>query len=46
MGIDKSDSEIRLGTRLEVKESFTSDRLGFDPSNEKWAISIIFQEEK
>ncbi len=39
-------SEICLGTRLEGEESFTSDRLGFDPSNEKWAISIIFQEEK
>ncbi len=39
-------SEIHLGTHLQGEDNFTSDRLGFDPSNEKWAISIIFQEEK
>jgi hypothetical protein len=37
-------SEICLGTQLQGEDNFTSDRLGFDPSNEKWAVSIIFEE--
>jgi|GEM_PF-2067712 len=37
-------SEICLGTHLQGEDNFTSDRLGFDPSNEKWAVSIIFEE--
>jgi hypothetical protein len=37
-------SEICLSPRLQGEDNFTSDRLGFDPSNEKWAVSIIFEE--
>ncbi len=37
-------SEIGLGTYLEGKEIFTSDQLEFDPSMEKWAISIVLCE--
>ena len=37
-------SEICLGTGLVGEESFTSDDLGFDPSNEKWAISVVLQD--
>jgi len=39
-------SEICLGSRLEGKDYFTSDKLGFDPSNDRWAISIIVEEIK
>lgn len=34
-------SEIGLGRYPEGKETFTSDQLEFDPSTERWAISII-----
>jgi len=38
-------SEIGLGTYLEGREIFTSDQLEFDPSTERWAISIMLCEE-
>lgn len=34
-------SEIRLGTSFEGKNIFTSDKLGFDPSTERWSVSLI-----
>lgn len=36
--------EVNLGTDLTEETTFTSDDLGFDPSSEKWAISLILQE--
>lgn len=36
-------SEVCLGTSLVGEETFTSDDLGFDPSSEKWAISVVLQ---
>jgi len=41
---EKTYSEICLGTLPDGEENFTSDRLGFDPSIEKWAMFIIFRE--
>lgn len=44
-------SEVELSTCsegdgcLKGEAGFTSDRLGFDPSTEKWAIAIIFEAE-
>jgi len=38
---NKMLSEIRLGTSLEGKNIFTSDKLGFDPSTERWSVSLI-----
>jgi hypothetical protein len=37
-------AEVRLGTRRIGKAVFTSDDLGFDPSREGWAISLILRE--
>ncbi len=37
-------SEICLGNRLQGEDNVTSEKLNFDPSNEKWAVSIIFEE--
>jgi len=34
-------SEIPLGNSLEGKKIFTSDKLRFDPSTEKWSVSIV-----
>jgi len=39
-------SEICLGTSLIGEEFFTSEELEFNPSCEKWAISIIFVDTK
>ena len=36
-------AEICLGTHLEGEKVFTNDDLGFDPSREKWAISLILR---
>ena len=35
-------TEISLGTSIVGEEYFTKKDLGFDPSNKKWAVSIIF----
>lgn len=37
-------AEISLGTYLQGGKSITSEALGFDPSNEPWAISILLKE--
>jgi hypothetical protein len=37
-------AEVRLGTHLEGEAEFTSDRLGFDPAKERWAISILLKD--
>jgi hypothetical protein len=37
-------AEIPLGAYLEGGKNITSETLGFDPSNEKWAISILLKE--
>jgi len=37
-------SEFSLGTDLRGEETFESDKLGFDPSNQKWAISVLLCE--
>jgi len=37
--------EINLGSWLVGEESFTSEQLGFDPTNEKWAIAFILVKE-
>lgn len=39
-------AEILLGTHPEGGKSITSETLGFDPSNEKWAISILLKKRK
>jgi hypothetical protein len=36
--------EIKLGRKMIGGEIFTVDELGFDPSREKWAISVILSE--
>ncbi len=36
--------ESNLGTDLTGEETFESDKLGFDPSNQKWAISVLLCE--
>lgn len=36
--------EVCLGTVLTGEETFTSDDLGFDPSDERWAISVALAE--
>ena len=33
--------EVNLGTIRAGEETFTSHELGFDPSTERWAISVI-----
>jgi len=38
--------EVRLGMDLVGRETFTTDDLGFDPSTEKWALSIVLKEVK
>lgn len=38
--------EARLGTYLEGEETFSSRELGFDPSRERWAVSIVLKEAK
>jgi hypothetical protein len=38
--------EVPLGTYLEGGKSITSETLGFDPSTEKWAISILLKEQE
>jgi hypothetical protein len=35
--------EVCLGTSLVGEETFTSRDLGFDPSDERWAISVVLQ---
>ncbi len=42
----KIHSELRLGTHLAGEKTFTSEDLGFDPSNEIWSVSIILAEKK
>ncbi|MCP4405633.1 MAG: hypothetical protein GY801_51060 [bacterium] len=37
-------AEISLGTYPEGGKNITSETLGFDPSNEPWAISILLKE--
>lgn len=39
-------AEIRLGDRYEGEEAFSSKDLGFDPSCEKWAMSIYLKEKQ
>jgi hypothetical protein len=39
-------SEVRLGKRFEGSEAFNADDLGFDPSTERWAVSILLKEGK
>ncbi len=36
-------SELSLGTELEGKAEFEYDDLGFDPSDERWGISILLE---
>jgi hypothetical protein len=36
--------EFSLGTDLRGEETFESDKLGFDPSNQKWAIYVLLCE--
>ncbi len=42
---DKILSEISLGTYLDGKDIFTSDDLGFDPSTQRWSVSLILCKE-
>jgi hypothetical protein len=37
-------NKFHLGTRRSGEEVFTSEALGFDPSSEKWAISLVLAE--
>ena len=37
-------AEICLGTSLSGEETLTSDELGFDPSSERWALSLILRD--
>jgi len=39
----KKYKDTCLGNRLEGRRDFESDELGFDPTDEEWAISIIFE---
>jgi len=39
----KKYKDTCLGNRLEGRRDFESDELGFDPTDEQWAISIIFE---
>jgi len=39
-------SEVRLGAQFEGRKAFTADDLCFDPSTDKWAISILLKEKK
>jgi len=38
--------DMWLGSRLEGRRDFEGNELGFDPTNEKWAISIIFESDE
>lgn len=37
-------AEVRLGSRLEDQRYFTQATLGFDPSQERWAMAIVLRD--